>query len=301
MRDAELAYVDQIDQLSQVDSFLMKATPVSAPAPKPEPPKLEPTDEYKKGLDEISKQLVDLADYLPLVKQCMKDVKAGYYTTQVAAHIASNGISDAVVDPLTGKVIRVETKKPEKLGKQSEVVELPAHVLSGESDDGNGEQVYDHGFSPEDKKIRAEDEKILEKVEKKAEGMPKPEKKEDGEGGDKKGGDKKDGDKKDGDKKDGDKKDGDKKEGGDKKDGGDKKGDAKKDAPAGGAKKEEKKEGGAAQTDAKATTEAETKAAADAKPAEAAQADAKAEKPAEEKKLSQTSVWHTSEDYFRFE
>ena len=142
---------------------------MSAPAPKPEPPKLTPTDEYKKGLDEISKQLVELADYLPLVKQCMKDVKAGYYTTQVAAHIASNGISDAVVDPLTGKVIRVETKKPEKVGKGSEVVELPAHVLSGESDDGNAEQVYEHGFSPEDKKIRAEDEKVLAKTEKHAE------------------------------------------------------------------------------------------------------------------------------------
>ena len=117
MRDAEIAYALQVDQLAEVDSETTKATPVSAPAPKPEPPKLEPTDEYKKGLDEISKQLVDLADYLPLVKQCMKDVKSGHYTTQVAAHIANNGISDAVVDPLTGKVIRVETKKPEKLGK----------------------------------------------------------------------------------------------------------------------------------------------------------------------------------------
>eukprot|EP00353_Schmidingerella_taraikaensis_P005531 CAMPEP_0185576248 /NCGR_PEP_ID=MMETSP0434-20130131/7209_1 /TAXON_ID=626734 ORGANISM="Favella taraikaensis, Strain Fe Narragansett Bay" /NCGR_SAMPLE_ID=MMETSP0434 /ASSEMBLY_ACC=CAM_ASM_000379 /LENGTH=143 /DNA_ID=CAMNT_0028193365 /DNA_START=451 /DNA_END=878 /DNA_ORIENTATION=+ len=139
----------------------------------------------------------------------MKDVKEGYYTTQTAGHIANNGVVDSVIDPWSGKIIRVEAKKPEKIGKSTEVIELPAHVLSGESHDGNAEQVYEHGSSPEDKKIRGEDEKILSKLEKQQAEFP-PKKEEEGDG----------------------------------KKGDAKKGDGKKAAPAGGEKKpEEKKEG----------------------------------------------------------
>jgi len=127
-----------------------KAKVMSAPPPKPEPVELDPTDEYKKGMDEISKKLIDLADYLPLIKQCMQDVKSGYYTTQTAGHIQNNGVVDSVIDQMSGKIVKVEAKTPEKLGTNTEVMEFPPHVLSGESEDGNGQQVYEHGFSPED-------------------------------------------------------------------------------------------------------------------------------------------------------
>jgi len=62
LRDQELALY------AEVGSYTMKATPVSAPPPKPKVVELSPTDEYKKGLEDIGKQLVDLADYLPLIK-----------------------------------------------------------------------------------------------------------------------------------------------------------------------------------------------------------------------------------------
>ena len=118
---------------------MMKATPVSAPPPKPKVVELSPTDEYKKGLEDIGKQLVDLADYLPLIKSCMKDVKSGYYTTSTAGHVANNGVVDAVIDPWSGKIMKVEAKTPDKLGIETEVIELPPHAVSGESADGNGQ------------------------------------------------------------------------------------------------------------------------------------------------------------------
>ena len=72
---------------AQTEAEIEKATPMSKPAPPPKPIELPVTKEIDDGLKEIAKQLVDLTDYLPLIKQCMKDVKSGYYTTQVAAHI----------------------------------------------------------------------------------------------------------------------------------------------------------------------------------------------------------------------
>ena len=117
----------------------MKATPVSAPPPKPKPVELTPSEEYKKGLEDIGQQLTELADYLPLIKQCMRDVKNGYYTTTTAGHIANNGVVDSVIDPWSGKIVKVEAKTPEKQGINSEVFEFPPHVMSGESMDGNGQ------------------------------------------------------------------------------------------------------------------------------------------------------------------
>ena len=117
----------------------MKAKALSCPPPPPPPVKLSPSEEYKKGIDEISKQLVDIAAKLPLIKQCMKDVKEGYYSTQQMGHIAQNGIVDAVIDHMSGRVVRVEAKTPDKVGVETEVVEQPAHVKSGESEDGNAE------------------------------------------------------------------------------------------------------------------------------------------------------------------
>ena len=40
----------------------------------------------------ISKELMTMAESLPLIRQCMADVKDGKYTTSVMAHIAHGGI-----------------------------------------------------------------------------------------------------------------------------------------------------------------------------------------------------------------
>ena len=60
--------------------------------------------------------------------------------------------------------MQVQAKQASKLGRTEEILELPAWVISGESPDGNAQQVYDIGFSPLDHKVRAEDKAILEQV-----------------------------------------------------------------------------------------------------------------------------------------
>ena len=59
-------------------------------------------DAISLGLNEISKQLVGMADDLPLLQQCMSDVKAGKYTTSCAAKIAAGGKCETSIDPATG-------------------------------------------------------------------------------------------------------------------------------------------------------------------------------------------------------
>ena len=43
-----------------------------------------------------------MADQLPLIKQCMMDVKNGHYTTTEQAKIAAGGIVENQVDAITG-------------------------------------------------------------------------------------------------------------------------------------------------------------------------------------------------------
>ena len=57
---------------------------------------------------EISKQLLDMTKELPLIKQCLRDVKSGKYTTMDAARIAAGGIVEQQVDAITGVPVKVQ-------------------------------------------------------------------------------------------------------------------------------------------------------------------------------------------------
>lgn len=48
---------------------------------------------------EIAKTLVNMADSLPQIKQCMADVQAGLYKTSGASVVASGGSLPAMTDP----------------------------------------------------------------------------------------------------------------------------------------------------------------------------------------------------------
>lgn len=87
---------------AQTDSSVSKAKAMSTPPPPIEVPAPETNDEIHNGLMEIAEQLTDMADSLPLIKQCMNDVKSGYYSTQTHARINAGGVVDAQLDPISG-------------------------------------------------------------------------------------------------------------------------------------------------------------------------------------------------------
>lgn len=59
-------------------------------------------DEATQGLMDIAKQLVNMADQLPSIKQCMADVKAGIYKPSNGAIIAAGGTLPPKIDTTTG-------------------------------------------------------------------------------------------------------------------------------------------------------------------------------------------------------
>ena len=52
------------------------------------------TSEMTEGMMAIAKQLVGMADKLPVIKQCMADVKSGKYKVSDPAKIAAGGTLD---------------------------------------------------------------------------------------------------------------------------------------------------------------------------------------------------------------
>ena len=74
---------------------------------------------------EIAKTLVNMADSLPQIKQCMADVKAKIYVPSNAAVVASGGSLPASTDPATGKAPDIIIT-PKKLIENNEVLTVPS-------------------------------------------------------------------------------------------------------------------------------------------------------------------------------
>ena len=165
-----------------------------------------------------------MADAIPSIKQCMNDVKSGYYTTTTMGRINEGGIVQSQVDPLTGNIVSVAVNPAVDLGKSKVIKEMEAAALTGDAEEGKADLLYNAGKSPEEieaTNVLKRTVKQKEEEKKKspaAAADPPAEEKKPAEGAEgekkeeKKEGDKKEGEKKE-EKKDGDKKDGDKKQG----------------------------------------------------------------------------------------
>ena len=66
-----------------------------------------------------------MVDELPLLKQCMADVKAGKYTTSCAAKIAAGGVCDTNKDPATGKPAELIIQPTDKIVQDKEQITVP--------------------------------------------------------------------------------------------------------------------------------------------------------------------------------
>ena len=68
------------------------------------------------GLMDIAKQLMNMADSLPLIKSCMTDVKAGKYKVSDGAAIVG-GLNDVAtkMDPNTGSPVQIIVDPSKKL------------------------------------------------------------------------------------------------------------------------------------------------------------------------------------------
>ena len=54
---------------------------------------------------QLAKQLVGMVDELPVMEQCMSDVKNGFYNPTDVAIVAAGGSPDVAVDPTTGQPV----------------------------------------------------------------------------------------------------------------------------------------------------------------------------------------------------
>ena len=82
-------------------------------------------DEVTQGLTEIAKQLVNMADSLPQIKQCMADVKAGVYVPSNAAVVASGGTLPAKIDSTTQNPVEIIVT-PKKLINDGDILTVPS-------------------------------------------------------------------------------------------------------------------------------------------------------------------------------
>ena len=63
------------------------------------------SDEITNGMMDIAKKLVNMADDLPAIKQCMADVKAKVYTPSNQAVVAAGGTLVPKKDSTTGNPV----------------------------------------------------------------------------------------------------------------------------------------------------------------------------------------------------
>ena len=82
-----------------------------------------------------------MADQLPLIKQCMQDVKNGHYTTFEQAKIAAGGIVENQVDAITGVPALVTIDPTQQISSTLENIEIPKDVADGASEDGNAVRI----------------------------------------------------------------------------------------------------------------------------------------------------------------
>ena len=90
------------------------------------------TGEMTDGMMAIAKQLVSMADKLPIIKQCMADVKSGKYKVSDPAKIAAGGTLEPQKEPETGLPVKIIIDPTKKLISNNEVISIPEEIKAAQ-------------------------------------------------------------------------------------------------------------------------------------------------------------------------
>ena len=90
------------------------------------------SSEMSEGMMQIAKQLVTMADKLPIIKQCMADVKSGKYKVSDPAKIAAGGTLEPVKEPETGNAVKIIVDPTKKLISNNEVISIPEEIKAAQ-------------------------------------------------------------------------------------------------------------------------------------------------------------------------
>ena len=92
----------------------------------------EKSSEMTDGMMAIAKQLVTMADKLPIIKQCMADVKSGKYKVSDPAKIAAGGTLEPIKEPETGNAVKIIVDPTKKLISNNEVISIPEEIKAAQ-------------------------------------------------------------------------------------------------------------------------------------------------------------------------